>query len=132
MKFLLTFAALLSAFNSMSLAQSPGSLSPELLSRLGDGYEMSSQDQIRYNAVTNNEINSLALNRQVIAGEDGVFSHKVKTKGMTNQKSSGRCWMFSGLNVLRPKVIYEQGLDEFEFCGGGVQSCVPLCFVSLS
>lgn len=76
---------------------------------------MKSEDLLRHNAVTNNEINKLALNRQIISGEDGNFSHKIKTKGITNQRSSGRCWMFAGLNMMRPKVIHEQGLDSFEF-----------------
>ena len=99
----------------MSSAQSIGALTPEFLSSLQEGYEMKSEDLLRHNAVTNNEINKLALNRQIISGEDGDFSHKIKTKGITNQRSSGRCWMFAGLNMMRPKVIHEQGLDSFEF-----------------
>ncbi|MEN8775128.1 MAG: C1 family peptidase [Akkermansiaceae bacterium] len=99
----------------MSSAQSTGALTPEFLSSLREGYEMKSEDLVRHNAVTNNEINKLALNRQIISGEDGQFSHKIKTKGITNQKSSGRCWMFAGFNIMRPKVIHEQGLDNFEF-----------------
>jgi bleomycin hydrolase len=99
----------------MSSAQLIGALTSELLSSLREGYEMKSEDLVRHNAVTNNEINKLALNRQIISGEDGNFSHKIKTKGITNQRSSGRCWMFAGLNMMRPKVIHEQGLDSFEF-----------------
>ncbi|MDB4551166.1 hypothetical protein N9266_04950, partial [Akkermansiaceae bacterium] len=99
----------------MSSVQSIGALTPEFLSSLQEGYEMKSEDLLRHNAVTNNEINKLALNRQIISGEDGNFSHKIKTKGITNQRSSGRCWMFAGLNMMRPKVIHEQGLESFEF-----------------
>lgn len=108
--------SLASIFLTMSAsAQDPGALTPEFLKTLREGYELSGEDLVRHNAVTNNEINKLALNRQVVAGEDGHFSHKIKTKGITNQKSSGRCWMFAGLNVMRPKVIHEQGLEKFEF-----------------
>jgi len=96
-------------------AEPNGALTPDLLSSLRDGYEMNAEDLGRHNAVTNNPINKLALNRSVVAGEDGHFSHKVKTKGITNQKSSGRCWMFAGFNVMRPKVIHDHGLDSFEF-----------------
>ena len=96
-------------------AQNPSALSPDLVSTLRDSYKLSGEDLIRHNTVTNNAINKLALNRRVIAGEDGHFSHKIKTKGVTNQKSSGRCWMFAGLNVMRPKVIHEQELESFEF-----------------
>ncbi len=96
-------------------ADPASALTPELIESLQDNYEMSAEDLARYNAVTNNEINDLALNRKVVAGEDGFFSDKVKTKGITNQKSSGRCWMFAGFNVMRPQIIEEHGLDSFEF-----------------
>ena len=96
----------------MSPEQSIGALTSELLSSFREGYKMKSEDLVRHNAVTNNEINKLALNRQIISGEDGNFSHKIKTKGITNQRSSGRCWMFAGLNMMRPKVIHEQGFDD--------------------
>ena len=115
----LATASLVTSMNTQ--AESPGALTPELLEDLRDGYEMDAGDRARHNAVTNAEINKLALNREIVAGEDGHFSHKIKTKGITNQKSSGRCWMFAGFNVMRPKVINELGLDGFEFSNAYLQ-----------
>ena len=115
----LATASLVTSMNTR--AESPGALTPELLEDLRDGYEMDAGDRARHNAVTNAEINKLALNREIVAGEDGHFSHKIKTKGITNQKSSGRCWMFAGFNVIRPKVINELGLDGFEFSNAYLQ-----------
>lgn len=115
----LATASLVTSMNTR--AESPGALTPELLADLRDGYEMDTGDRARHNAVTNAEINKLALNREIVAGEDGHFSHKIKTKGITNQKSSGRCWMFAGFNVMRPKVINELGLDGFEFSNAYLQ-----------
>ena len=115
----LAAASLVTLMNTR--AESPGALTPELLANLRDGYEMDAGDRARHNAVTNAEINKLALNREIVAGEDGHFSHKIKTKGITNQKSSGRCWMFAGFNVMRPKVINELGLDGFEFSNAYLQ-----------
>lgn len=94
---------------------SPGALTIERINDLRDSFEMSEEDRARFNAITNSEINSLALNREIIRGEDGHFSHRIKSKGITNQRSSGRCWMFAGFNVMRPRVIHELGLEEFEF-----------------
>lgn len=34
---------------------------------------------------------------------------------MTNQKQSGRCWMFAALNVLRFGVVKKYNLESFEF-----------------
>lgn len=98
-----------------SEASPAGALTPEFIERLRDGYEMNAEDRARFNAITSSDIQTLALNRAIVNGEDGHFSHKIRTKGITNQKSSGRCWMFAGFNVMRPKVIHELGLDGFEF-----------------
>jgi bleomycin hydrolase len=68
-----------------------------------------------YNSITNNDISSLALNREVLRQHNEIFSHKIETKGITNQKKSGRCWLFAGLNILRPKVIENNNLESFEF-----------------
>jgi bleomycin hydrolase len=93
----------------------PGELSPALLEDLRESFEMDDETRVRHNAVANNSINDLALNRGIIAGQDGHFSHKIDFKGITNQKASGRCWLFAGLNTMRPKVIREKKLPEFEF-----------------
>jgi len=97
------------------LADEAGSLTPQFLTELQEGYQMNVGDQARHNAVTNNSLSSLALNRGIVRGDDGYFSHRIQSKGITNQKSSGRCWMFAGLNVIRPQVIRDHNMEEFEF-----------------
>lgn len=67
------------------------------------------------NAISNNSIQKLALNQENKGKVNFFINTKVETKGITNQKSSGRCWMFTGLNVLRAKVIQKYDLDEFQF-----------------
>lgn len=93
----------------------PGALTLQFLTELRDGYVMSGNDRACHNAVTNNEVNSLALNRDVVRGDDGHFTHRIKSRGITNQKKSGRCWIFAALNVLRPQVMRDHGMAEFEF-----------------
>ena len=76
---------------------------------------MSASDRACHNAVTNNPVDSLALNRDVLRGNDGHFSHRIKSNGITDQKKSGRCWMFAGLNTLRPQVMRDHRMEEFQF-----------------
>jgi bleomycin hydrolase len=90
-------------------------LSPKLISQLRAAGKLNAQDRATQNAVTNNEIKSLVLNAGIVRGLDGHFSHKIDFKGITNQKSSGRCWLFAGLNTMRPKVIRERKLPSFTF-----------------
>jgi bleomycin hydrolase len=100
---------------------SEGSLRPEFLNSLRDGYRMDLADRARHNAVANNPGKSLALNRGARPHDDGHFSHRVKSIGITNQKKSGRCWMFAGLNVLRPQVIRDHRMEGFEFSAAYIQ-----------
>ena len=48
---------------------------------------------------------------------DNNFSITMKTHGVVDQKHSGRCWTFAGLNILREKVIEKCNLDNFELSG---------------
>jgi len=43
---------------------------------------------------------------------DGPFAVEVKTRGITAQKQSGRCWLFAALNLLREKVAEKCNLDD--------------------
>jgi len=67
------------------------------------------------NAITNNKINDLALDRSSINDFDHEFKYKVSVSGITDQQSSGRCWMFTSMNVMRPKIMEKLNLSSFEF-----------------
>jgi len=67
------------------------------------------------NAVANNDIKKLALDNANASKLDGEFKYKVEVNGISNQKSSGRCWMFTGLNVLRPIAAEKLNIDKFFF-----------------
>lgn len=92
-----------------------GALSQEIIEQLRSGCQMDAHTRAMYNAITNNDIRELALNREVLRGHNEIFSHKIETKGITNQKKSGRCWLFAGLNTMRPAVIKKYNLESFEF-----------------
>jgi len=92
-----------------------GSLTPEIAGEIRAAFRMDPHTRAIYNAITNNNTSQLALNRDILRQHNELFSHKIKTKGITAQKSSGRCWLFAGLNVMRPAVIEKYKLENFEF-----------------
>ena len=53
------------------------------------------------NAIATNSIDDLAQNYANQGSIDTYFSVETPKQSIHNQKSSGRCWLFSGLNVLR-------------------------------
>jgi bleomycin hydrolase len=66
-------------------------------------------------AVQKNELREIAVNTAVLRDHNPYYSHEIKTGKITNQKGSGRCWMFAGLNILRPAVIEKIEDESFEF-----------------
>ena len=92
-----------------------GALTIENIDQIRSELKMDTHTKAMYNAITNANINDLALNRDLLQKHEEVFSHKIKAKGVTNQKSSGRCWLFAGLNIMRPAVIDKYKLTSFEF-----------------
>ena len=92
-----------------------GGIDESMLQEIRQTYKNSSEDKALQNAITNNDINKLATNFNNNTASETYFSNRINTKGITNQKSSGRCWMFTGLNVLRAKVLAKYKMDKFEF-----------------
>ena len=92
-----------------------GGISAEMLAKISDRYEGNAADKALRNALATTPINTLALNAENAAMIDTHFSDRVRTKGITDQKSSGRCWLFTGLNVLRAKMIDKYELPGMEF-----------------
>ena len=112
--FLTSVLAVLSVF-AASAQQPAGGLSPEMLEQISATYQDNVYDKAISNALAGTSISTLAVNADNAAMIDTHFSHRVRTKGITDQQSSGRCWLFTGLNVLRAKMIDKYGLPSMEF-----------------
>lgn len=97
------------------MAQNEGAISPDVMSEIKQSVWDEPDDRALINAVTHNDIKKLAENRAIEGKINHFFSNKVKTAGITDQKSSGRCWLFTGLNILKPIVLEKYRLKEFEF-----------------
>ena len=111
-KTLTTFAL---ALVCLAAAAQNGGITPEMLSGISKGWTGSSSDKALRNAIAAAPINTLSVNAENAAMIDTHFSDRVKTRGITDQKSSGRCWLFTGLNVLRAAAIDKWDLGDFQF-----------------
>jgi bleomycin hydrolase len=96
-------------------AMAQGGISDEALKKIKEGYKGTPEEVALRNAISRNDINKLAVNLDSQANIDTYFSHKVPSKGITDQESSGRCWLFTGMNVLRAEMIKKYNLGPFQF-----------------
>jgi bleomycin hydrolase len=71
--------------------------------------------RVAQNAVSNAELPSLALTRDLVQSMDFSFSIRLDEWSVTNQKKSGRCWLFATLNLFRVGAMQKMGLKQFEF-----------------
>lgn len=93
-----------------------GGLTLQQIDRLKTTYRSEPNNKALRNAVTSNDITKLAQNYDNNTAFDPHLSHTVPSKAVSNQESSGRCWMFTGMNVLRSKAIKKYDLPaDFQF-----------------
>ena len=110
---LLTVAIALIA--SASFAQK-GNITAKEMSKVKAHFTKDAQTKALQNAIINHkDLRSMAENFENAGKIDHLFKYRVKVNGITNQKSSGRCWMFTSMNVLRPRVIEKYDLSNFDF-----------------
>lgn len=67
------------------------------------------------NAVANNDLLDVALDREKVQEIDFTFSTKLDKWKVTNQMRSGRCWLFATLNLFRPSTMKKLNVKNFEF-----------------
>lgn len=87
-------------------------------------YAKSPRNRVLQRSVMRNGINNTARDNRVVENLNHVYSVQVDTGKVSNQKQSGRCWLFSLLNTLKhnlrnvmtlrilnsPKVTYSSGI----------------------
>jgi bleomycin hydrolase len=82
----------------------------DILSR----YEVDPKAAVVRHALSRNAISSVIYDTASLASVSNEFSLELKTLPVANQKMSGRCWIFAGLNVLREIVAKKCKLSKFE------------------
>ena len=103
----------LSAIPTLLFAQ--GGITSAMLRQFKADNAPTANTKVLRNALAQNNINDLALVADNPDANDTYFSHEVKSKGITNQRSSGRCWLFTGLNVMRADAINRFQMGSFQF-----------------
>lgn len=92
-----------------------GGITQDMLNQIKSSYKHTPADKAIYNAMAETSIAVLAKNHENLVNFDTNFTNKVVSHGITDQQQSGRCWLFTGLNVLRAQMMAKYGLDEMEF-----------------
>ena len=88
---------------------------PSLIQSFAADFNANPANKTILNALTQESITKVGVNREMVTRLDHSYSHKLKSNPITNQKNSGRCWLFAGLNVFRYAAMEKMNLEAFEF-----------------
>ena len=80
-------------------------------------FSSSKSNESSMNALTRSKLEDVAMDWETFRKIDHTYSDVISTemKQVTNQKSSGRCWGFAALNLMRIELAKKYNLSNFEF-----------------
>ena len=87
----------------------------ELLTEFKARFDANSTNQVIKGAIAKVGIDDASLDNNVLRRHPFEFSNETKRGAITNQQSSGRCWMFAALNTARVDTMEKLDMDSFEF-----------------
>lgn len=85
------------------------------IAKFQQDYQQNKQNKIAELAVVNNGVQKASFNGEGIRDLNRTFSIEIPTDNVTDQKQSGRCWLFAALNVLRHKFAKKYHTKNFTF-----------------
>ncbi|XP_066596077.1 bleomycin hydrolase [Prorops nasuta] len=94
-----------------------GALTEITLTKFRNEFYSESRNVLAQNVCTRTNPIDACTSRQLIQETQNVFTHKIELEGkpITDQKESGRCWLYAALNTMRVAFIKQYNLEEFEF-----------------
>ena len=90
------------------------SLEQDFTDKLYAAYEANSKYAAMENAISHNGLLASLEKRGAAVENTPVFSLDLTKDKVSDQKASGRCWMFAALNTFRHKMIAGFQLEDFE------------------
>ena len=86
----------------------------EMLEAFGKAYQSDDKKQTLTGVFTTVDFKNLSLDPVALKDVQFKFSNDIKTMSCTNQKSSGRCWLFAAANLLREMIGKKKNIEQFE------------------
>lgn len=90
-------------------------LNKNIYKKFDAAYTEDKTNRVIEGAISNLGLKEASKNQRVINQHKFIFNEEVDHKNITDQKKTGRCWMFAALNMARPKIMADLNLEEFEF-----------------
>ena len=105
-----------------------GALSLQNLESWENDVSADPKAQLARTILAHNDIRTALISRSAKVADSHIFNTQIDFKSgpVTNQKSSGRCWLFATTNVIRYDVMKKLKLKDFQLSQVRPHSPVPL------
>lgn len=90
------------------------SITNDMLHQFANSYQANRTQKVMRHAIFNSSLDLCVSVQENLTKNQNHFSVEIKTLKASNQLTSGRCWIFAGLNVLREEVAKRLALNDFE------------------
>jgi len=115
MRTLVTLCVVVSGFSAVALAQHEPAITPQLLLEIRASCPPDAHFKSVQHALFQVDAKKISVDREKLISVDTHFTNRLTDESITDQKSSGRCWMFSALNIFRRTAAAHLDCAEFEF-----------------
>lgn len=87
-----------------------------MISALRANFSKSDKNRLAQSVAARSTLPELAIDHSVISGTAHIFNVRASTEGkpVTNQRASGRCWLFACLNCMRVELMKKLQMEELE------------------
>lgn len=89
----------------------------EMIQRFQKNYDEDAMAKVLTAAASKTALSDIALSPMDAAKLEHTFSIEIPTRGITNQRKSGRCWLFASMNMMRELVAKNCNMEKFELSG---------------
>lgn len=108
---------ILAAFAASGFAADTGKqgIDKKMLQEITTSFTWDAHTRAAHNALSTQDASDITLNQRVLRSRDTHYSIELKRQSITDQQSTGRCWMYAGLNVLRPLARKKLQVKDIQF-----------------
>ncbi len=93
-------------------------LTPDEIANFQKDYYQNARNKVAEMATVTNGVQNASFNTEKLRNLTQTFSIEIPTDAVTNQKQSGRCWLFAALNVLRHEFAKQNKAKNFMLSQG--------------
>ena len=125
---------------NMKKCKIEGNLDNTTSKKIIEDYQQDSKNSLVRHAISRNAVGSVVFEPNAVSAVAPHFSVEIKTLPVTDQKRSGHCWIFAGLNILRETIAKKCNIKNFELSQNyialydkieksnfALETCIQLC-----